>query len=59
MAYYDKKQHKGGRNDRPRKDTGYGRNEGYRRREAERAERIEEDDEGGAEIGRASCRERV
>jgi len=48
MAYYDKKQHKGGRSDRPRKDTGYGRNEGYRRREAERAERIEEDDEGGA-----------
>ena len=41
MAYYDKRQRKGDRNDRPRKDTSYSKNEGYRRREAERAERNE------------------
>ena len=48
MAYYDKKQHKGGRNDRQRRDTSYSKNEGYHRRDAECAENTENDDEGGA-----------
>lgn len=45
MAYYDKRQRRNDRNDRPRRDTGYGKND--RRREAEREEELRED-EGGA-----------